>query len=331
MTVIARPGGDCSEDESRSLGEDRPSAQVSTLDRTLPAGANPDSLLTDGPFQQKENRARLKEVTRFRRLAHRVVNGVLQLLCALALWTLYLLLVHNVSNDPVTGRRNGHDLLRIEQWLHIDIERWLQSGLLHSDLLGILASWEYALVYVVSTFGVLGLAWWRPGHDYPWARNVLAWTTMIAFLCFALYPVTPPRLLPGAGYLDIVTQHRPPFSWGNAKVSAAADQHAAMPSLHTAWGIWVLLVAVRVWRSRRAVVLAAVQLSITVWVIMATGNHYLLDAVGGAILVAVAVLVENRRKAAWTRMAPWIRTRLMRTPLHPVIRVLAERGCRPSR
>ncbi|MGX7681112.1 phosphatase PAP2 family protein [Jatrophihabitans sp. DSM 45814] len=331
MTVTLRPGGDWSDREAEVPRNRAGGVSTDSIDRS--ESRSDSATLLSRPSLPASTAQRILHGARYQArriaLAPRLRDGVLQLLCALALWMAYLFVVHNVPINEPAAAQHGRDLLTAERWLHLDIERWLQSGLLHSNVLGVLAAWEYALAYIVSTFGVLALTWWRRGAGYPWARNVLAWTTLIAIIFFALYPVTPPRLLPNAGFVDVVSQHRPPFSWGNANVSAAADQHAAMPSLHTAWGIWVLLVAVRLGRSRWAAVLAALQLTITVLVIVATANHYLLDAVGGAVLIAVAVLVERHRSLMWKRIGPRLAPRL-KSPLNRIAPVFVARGPSPA-
>ncbi|WP_205576537.1 phosphatase PAP2 family protein, partial [Streptomyces europaeiscabiei] len=63
------------------------------------------------------------------------------------------------------------------------------------------------------------------------------------------------------------------------------NQYAAMPSLHFGWSLWcgltIALVAPRVWMK----VLGLLHPFVTVLAIVATGNHWILDAVGGAAVV----------------------------------------------
>jgi diacylglycerol O-acyltransferase / wax synthase len=112
----------------------------------------------------------------------------------------------------------------------------------------------------------------------------------VAIGCFAIYPVMPPRLLPGlipGGFVDTVTQGHTVGSWGSPLVSHA-NQLAAMPSLHVGWATWVLL---KVWaattrRSLRAA--ATTHLAITVVVVIATANHFTLDVLAGAVVALMA-------------------------------------------
>ena len=75
-----------------------------------------------------------------------------------------------------------------------------------------------------------------------------------------------------------------------------SNQYAALPSLHVGWALWVAL-QVRANTSRRVLRRWAwtYPALITV-VVMATANHYLLDAVAGA-----AVVLVGHKTSMWLR------------------------------
>jgi hypothetical protein len=70
---------------------------------------------------------------------------------------------------------------------------------------------------------------------------------------------------------------------------------AAMPSLHVGWALWCAWVVFLCSRSRCLQVLATTYAAGTVLVVIGTGNHYLLDAVGGAVVLALGVLATRPR------------------------------------
>ncbi len=130
---------------------------------------------------------------------------------------------------------NANDVLAIERWLHLDLElagnRWLIG---HHTLL-LIASWWYQLAHLTVTLVVLGWCYLRRPDAYRGARNALVLTNVIGLVVFYLYPVMPPRLLPGAGYVDAVAA----AGFGSSHAGPVpADQYAAMPSLHLAWAVW---------------------------------------------------------------------------------------------
>jgi hypothetical protein len=72
-----------------------------------------------------------------------------------------------------------------------------------------------------------------------------------------------------------------------------ANQHAAMPSLHVAWTLWVSAILAGLAVRRWVQVLCAAHVAVTFAVIVATANHYIVDAAAAVVLVAVAVPVAN--------------------------------------
>ena len=75
-------------------------------------------------------------------------------------------------------------------------------------------------------------------------------------------------------------------------VAALANQYAAMPSLHVAWAVWVALAVVVAFPSARVRRLAWAYPVATTLVVMATGQHFLADAVAAALLVWAAWAVS---------------------------------------
>ncbi|HJQ02302.1 MAG TPA: phosphatase PAP2 family protein [Jatrophihabitans sp.] len=227
----------------------------------------------------------------------RAVDGLRQLGLGLLVWAGYLLITHSAKVDLASAAGRGRTLLVWERWLRLDVELAANRWLAHQPVLGWLAAWEYATTYIVTTFAVLGWMWWRRQADYRWARNVLLASTVIALMCFWLFPTTPPRLLDHR-YFDIVAAHHPVLSWGGGTVASTADQYAAMPSLHIGWAVWVSVVALRWAGSRLGYLLAFLHLLVTAVVVVATANHYLVDVAAGGVLVWLAVRLE-RLRSAW--------------------------------
>lgn len=207
----------------------------------------------------------------------------------------YVLATHAFAGDRAAADANGRFLLDLERRIGLDVELSLNAALAGHEVLGALAAWEYATTYVIGTFGFLGYLWWRRSPAYPWARNTLIWMTLIAVVCFALWPVAPPRLLPGGGYTDIIALHHPPATWGTGVVSAGANPYAAMPSLHIGWIAWIGAAAVRARCGPAFLWLCVLHLAVTSAVIVATAAHYVIDIPGGLLLVPAAAAAERLR------------------------------------
>jgi len=177
---------------------------------------------------------------------------------------------------------------RLEHRLHLDVEHVLNEWLARQGLLRTLANYEYATIYVIAAFTVLIWIYVARPERYSLARTSFLLVTLIGISTFALYPVMPPRLITDLGFVDTVALGRTWGTWGSP-VGSHANEFGAMPSLHVAWSLWALAMLLAATRLRVVWVVSAIQVAITTVVIMATGNHYLLDAVAGAALVALSV------------------------------------------
>ena len=179
---------------------------------------------------------------------------------------------------------DGRQLLTIERHLGINRELHINLWLAAHHTLASLASWYYQLAHLTVTLLVLVVVYVRWPDIYRAARNALVLINVIGLVVFWIYPVAPPRLLPGRAFIDVTEQ----TGVAGATNTSAPDPYAAMPSLHTAWAVWVAIVAlllVRAWWLR---VLCVLYPLLTVAVIVSTGNHYLLDAVAGAAVTLIA-------------------------------------------
>ncbi len=74
-----------------------------------------------------------------------------------------------------------------------------------------------------------------------------------------------------------------------------ANQLAAMPSLHIGWALWVAVTLFRSGAAWWARIASIGHVLVTFTVIVATGNHYWLDALGGAVVVGIGVLGRGPR------------------------------------
>lgn len=207
----------------------------------------------------------------------------------LLVFGVYLVVAEIVDSRLAVADANALDLLALERVLHLDVERPVNAWTAGQGWLSRVADYHYAVGYLVTTF--VAVLWLRFRRPQSYARHVLAFLglNVAAIAVFALYPVTPPRLLAGHGFVDTVELHDTVGSWGTGLVSTIANQHAAVPSLHVAWAVWVAyaLIAEHApgWLARAGVV----HIGTTTAVIVMTGNHWVLDAVAGALLAVLVV------------------------------------------
>jgi hypothetical protein len=213
---------------------------------------------------------------------------------------------------------HGLAILDFEQygWLsflwpirELQVQQWFMHG--HQTMLTILNR-SYALIHIPGTVGYVShgqialkslltissfIGWWyyvAPSHaTFALVRRTMTLTNLLAFCIFVCYPCMPPRLLPREyGFLDTVGHDDGQSVWMKGKF---VNTLAAMPSMHFGYAFeigCVLLYHSGVFREtlepgeRRKskswvvfyVLLAIAYPSWILITIIATANHYYLDA-----------------------------------------------------
>jgi hypothetical protein len=208
---------------------------------------------------------------------------------------------------------HARGILHLERSLHLDPELSLDRWLAGHHTLGLILSDYYDNAHFIVTLGLLGYLWWWRADIYRPLRNVLVLTNVLAFIVFWRFPVAPPRML--HGFTDVVAASGAFGSWHTGALASQANQLAAMPSLHMAWAGWCVLA---VWRmtSRRWMRAAALLYPcVTALAVLSTGNHFLLDILGGLLTLAVSALIV-RIATAWGPLRSRVPsvTKLLRSP-----------------
>ncbi len=193
-------------------------------------------------------------------------------------------------------------IVSAERDLGLFRERAVQAAFLNADSVVDAFNAYYGGTHFLVPAGVLIWLLLRHPGRYARSRTALAVTTGLAFACFWLCPVAPPRLLPGRfGIIDTLTAVGNSGHFETTLINSAGDQYAAMPSLHVAWAVWCALAVYPVLRRRALRVLAAAYPVVTTLVVVTTGNHFFFDAIAGALLAGAAwagVTQAGRRIAA---------------------------------
>ena len=201
-------------------------------------------------------------------------------------------------------------LIEWEKTLHIFHEAWIQAQFLGSH--AFIKFWNvyYGTAHFVITLLALVYCYRFLPRRYPQMRNTLACMTAVALIGFATFPLLPPRLLPTSyGFVDTLKTIGGLWNFDSGAVAKASNQFAAMPSLHFGWACWVT-VTLWTWattRVRRSLLL--IYPFLTLFGIVVTGNHYFLDAAGGAIVFAAGLGLGTLITEAWARRGEPARSR----------------------
>ncbi|MEU6302980.1 bifunctional glycosyltransferase 87/phosphatase PAP2 family protein [Streptomyces chartreusis] len=211
------------------------------------------------------------------------------------------------SAGRVTAEQHGEEIHSVERALGIDIEHWANHAVVRVDWLRSFFDFYYESFHFGVPLAILAVLYWRRPVDYRWARTAIGFATVFALIGFWLYPLAPPRLMPGLGFIDTVHGPQDFTQPDYGTLTELTNQYAAMPSLHFGWSLWcglvILILAPRWWMKA----LGLLHPLFTVTAIVVTGNHWVLDAVGGAAVVgagfAVTYLFQGPRAKAVTARA----------------------------
>lgn len=208
------------------------------------------------------------------------------------------------SNDFAPARGRALDILAFEKSWRFDAESWLNDKFIQYDWLGLFGSYWYATTHYIVTAVVLVWIYRRSASEYVTARRALVFSTIIGLSFYLVMPTAPPRMISGM-YVDVLSLHSAAGWWG-ADASAPkglggmTNELAAFPSLHAGWALWVAIVLIRANVHRIIQTLGLAYAAIMAIVIVGTGNHWVLDAVVGWIVVLAAF----GGVIAWERRSP---------------------------
>ncbi|MFJ6566904.1 phosphatase PAP2 family protein [Streptomyces sp. NPDC091292] len=228
------------------------------------------------------------------------------LLIAVSYWT-YSLIRNAVPEQKAQALRNADWIWRLEHDLGIAVEQSVNHALNSVTWLIVGMNYYYATLHFVVTLGVL--VWLYRSHPgrYAAARLALFATTAVALVGYYLYPLAPPRLMTGGHFIDTVKVHETWGSMASGDLKNMSNQYAAMPSMHIGWSLWCGLTIFALASVPWVRVLGLLYPVATLVVIVATANHFWLDAVGGMLCLAFGFLVAR----TWYGALPY---RLPRLP-----------------
>jgi hypothetical protein len=213
-------------------------------------------------------------------------GGIREITLVLVIWVVYALIHDGLPERAILAFHNAYNVIDFEVRLKFFWEPGIQSWFLRSDFLVQLANSLYTLLFypVIISFGIWAYRCHR--QQYSIARNALFISAAIGLSCFAFYPMAPPRLLPSLGFVDTLDKY--------LKLNASSlpaflvNQYAAMPSFHVGWTLLIGMATFRIaktWWLKLVGILLPLLMLVTV---IATANHFILDAIAGAVLVSLS-------------------------------------------
>jgi hypothetical protein len=206
---------------------------------------------------------------------------------------------------------NGWGVIRLENALLLNHESFIQQIIGRISLGALIAlTYFYGVGMWLGLVEIAAILFVKNRTAYIALRRTSVLTMIFGAVVFALYPLALPRFMPGLGMTDTVTllglDPAP-----NSDSAISYNRFAAMPSLHYAWALLVMIGAFKLggtWLKFAGFLYQA----IIFVAIIATANHYVLDAIAGAVLLLVAVYAARQWNRYDRQLAQWALNRIGR-------------------
>jgi hypothetical protein len=189
-----------------------------------------------------------------------------------------------------TAIHHAADVAVLERHLHVFVEARVQHAA--SSLPGLvgLLGLAYLTLHLSVTSGYLLWLHQRRPEAFPAVRTTLLIASALSVVGFLLYPTAPPRDA-GLGIADTISGGHVNLNKGI--IASLYNPYAAIPSMHAGYALVIGVSLVREGRRRVLQVIGALYPLLVVFVIVATGNHFLFDAVTGMATVGVAAVIGH--------------------------------------
>jgi membrane-associated phospholipid phosphatase len=195
-------------------------------------------------------------------------------------------------------------VISLERTLHVFVEPSIQAWASGSHFLMVLSSYLYVNAQTTVTVAALVYLYLRHNRNFYFVRNMFMVAMAIALLGYIVFPTAPPRFLPEWGFSDSVADltgvH---VSHTSAAMTALVNPYAAVPSMHVAFALMIGWPLARLVRWRVVRVLWLLYPFLMAFVIVVTANHFIIDAVLGALTAAASAYaagwLARARPNAW--------------------------------
>jgi hypothetical protein len=222
----------------------------------------------------------------------RIYRDVFELSLVALAFLFYFLVRGAVVDRQADALNNAHRIMDLERTLGIFWEPRLQEVVLHRrplvDLFNFIYFWmDFPLIVTVGF-----LLYFFRRHQYTVARDAILLSGAIALVIYNLFPVMPPRLIPGGEFVGTIEKYNQ-LSYQAQSLKAFVNPYAAVPSLHFGWAMIIggaIFLATRNLAARAlGILLPWAQLAAIVF----TANHYIMDAFVGLVVCLVGVLLAG--------------------------------------
>jgi hypothetical protein len=230
------------------------------------------------------------------------------------LYGLYEVIRGAGTENVQAAMRHTDDIVAIEQSLGVYVERSIQQAFEAIPMAPALLGLLYVTLHFAGT--AIALTWIHRRHPdrFPIVRTTFVIATALALVGYVFFPAAPPRLAE-LGFSDTVT-HSTGLDLSSDLLGALYNPFAAVPSLHFGYSLIVGVALATIATNRVVRVLGALYPAAMLLIIVATGNHFFVDAALGGLAVAIG----------WLAARVLVRTPAPRSPRAPRVATSAGRA-----
>jgi hypothetical protein len=191
-----------------------------------------------------------------------------------------------VEGREAIAMANGMFFMHAEKTMGIFWEPWIQGRVSSIGPLIALLVWAYGSLHLPFIMATMVWVFTQRRSSWTMFRNWFLAINFTAVLVFFLLPTAPPRMILTSGVADMNFLHG-----ARAHIfedGVFANPYAAMPSLHFAYALFIAL-ALYCLARQRWLRWGGFAYPVLVFVaIVSTGNHFIVDAVAGGLVVLAA-------------------------------------------
>jgi PAP2 superfamily protein len=214
-------------------------------------------------------------------------DGLAQVAIVLAAVWSYEVLRRAMQPNWPAALAHAREIGSWERAAHVRIEAPLQQAFLHAPELVRAMNVFYLAGHFVLTGVFFCWLYRRSRPGFRIFRNGFLAATALALAAHWAFPTAPPRLA-GVGLVDTVRQLSG-IDIGSRSSSAFSNPVAAVPSLHVGWALGLGLGLAIYVRSPAYKLVGALYPFAVALTVVVTGNHFVLDAIAGIVVMAVGL------------------------------------------
>lgn len=224
----------------------------------------------------------------------------------------YFIVRGGVVDDAATALTHARWIIEAQETVGVFVEPAVNQWVLESAWRVRFVNFVYFWLDFPLIVGIAVVLFVRTRRHYTMLRDGLLISGGFALLMYWTFPVAPPRYLPEWGFVDTLAEFDN-LSYQAQSMRPFVNPFAAVPSLHVGWSLILSIVIFEATRALWARTAVVAVLAAQVLAVVGTANHFLFDAVIGALIslagLGVAIWLQ---RGGYPRLRGWFEVRAAR-------------------